>query len=52
MVGNINSQEMLELLKKMLKAEEIAKGGKALEKEMEKMGYGRDIIKALNLGKK
>tara|TARA_B100001063_G_C16368972_1_gene359770 strand:+ start:84 stop:215 length:132 start_codon:yes stop_codon:yes gene_type:complete len=41
MVGNISKEEMLELLKKMLKSEQIAKGGKALEKEMEKMGYGK-----------
>ena len=41
MVGNISKEEMLELLKKMLKSEEIAKVGKALEKEMEKMGYGK-----------
>ena len=41
MVGNISKDEMLELLKKMLKSKEIAKGGKALEKEMEKMGYGK-----------
>jgi len=40
-IGNISREQMLELLKKMLKAEEIAKGGKALEKEMEKMGYGK-----------
>ena len=40
-IGNLSREQMLELLKKMLKAEEIAKGGKALEKEMEKMGYGK-----------
>jgi len=40
-IGNITRDEMLELLKKMLKSKEIAKGGKALEKEMEKMGYGK-----------
>ena len=37
-IGNITRDEMLELLKKMLKSKEIAKGGKALEKEMKKWG--------------
>ena len=40
-IGNLSREQMLELLKKMLKAEEISKGGKALEKEMKNMGYGK-----------
>ena len=41
MVGTLNKKEMLELLKQMLTAEELAKGGDALEKKMEEMGYGK-----------
>ncbi len=40
-IGNLTRDQMLELLKKMLSSKEIAKGGKALEKEMEKQGYGK-----------
>tara|TARA_B100000035_G_scaffold313549_1_gene327528 strand:- start:1103 stop:1240 length:138 start_codon:yes stop_codon:yes gene_type:complete len=45
MPGNITRDEMLELLKQMLTAKEIAKGGEALEKQMEKMGYGKIKLK-------
>ena len=40
-IGNLTREQMLELLKKMLKAEDMAKGRKSLDKEMEKMGYGK-----------
>lgn len=41
MIGNLSKDQMLKLLTQMLKSEQIAKGGKALENEMVKMGYGK-----------
>ena len=41
MIGNLNKDQMLKLLTQMLKSEQIAKGGKALDAEMARMGYGK-----------